>query len=105
MPDPNAKYLVRTQKLHDGTQWLYEFPNGLEVSVIDNGYGRKSGLNEMAVSRGDEMIVEGWMNDADIRQNLSRIRREGINAELVIRRAPRSRLGRVEVRPYIHWRS
>jgi|SRR5439155_14543279 len=102
---PNDEYLVSVRPLHGGTQWLYEFPNGFEVSVVDTGYGRQAGLKEMMVSKDGENVVEGWLNDADIRQNLTRIRLQGASAELVVSRAPRSRLARVPIQPYIRWRS
>jgi hypothetical protein len=79
--DPNAKYLVEVMDVHGGTDRHYKFPNGYEASVIDYGYGSKGGLKEMAVWKEDsEMVVEGWLTDAAVVENLRRIRVDGDNA-------------------------
>lgn len=41
----------------DGTQWLFAFPNGYGASVINDGYGRREGLLELAVLNADGHIA------------------------------------------------
>ena len=41
----------------DGTQWLFSFPNGYGASVINDGYGRREGLLELAVLNADGHIT------------------------------------------------
>lgn len=66
----------------DGTQWLFAFPNGYGASVINDGYGRREGLLELAVLNADGHIayctpitndVLGWLTPDDVARVLDQI--------------------------------
>lgn len=65
-----------------GRQWEFVFPNGYGASVIDDGYGKESGLFELAVIGKDGGLdystpitddVLGWLTAEDVAEALDRI--------------------------------
>ena len=77
-------FLKSTNKVHDGVQYEYTFPNGYGASVIRHSYsyGGKQGLWEIApLDKDGEFIGQsllGW--DDDVQGHLTN---GGINAILV----------------------
>lgn len=63
---------------------IYNFPNGYGASVIshDHSYGGKSGLFEVAVLRGDDIVYDthitqdtvGFLEFADVAEVLEKIK-------------------------------
>ena len=53
-------FLKATNKVHDGVQYEYIFPNGYGASVIKHSYsyGGKKGLWELAVLKDDELCYD-----------------------------------------------
>ena len=76
-------HLVETNKVHNGVQKIYSFPNGYGASVIkhDFSYGGPEGKWELAVLRDDELCystgitsdVMGYLNDPEVDQVLKQI--------------------------------
>lgn len=63
-------------------QQIYQFDNGYGASVIDDGYGSKAGLEEMALLHGNvlcykpdvlEHDVLGWLTPAEVAEKLGEI--------------------------------
>lgn len=66
----------------DGHQSEFKFANGYGASVIDDGYGRESGLYELAVIGKDNRLdystpitndVLGWLTAEEVAEVLDRI--------------------------------
>jgi len=53
-------FLKATNKVHDGVQYEYTFPNGYGASVIKHSYsyGGKDGKWELAVLKDDELCYD-----------------------------------------------
>jgi len=53
-------FLKSTNKVHDGVQYEYTFPNGYGASVIKHSYsyGGKDGKWELAVLKDDELCYD-----------------------------------------------
>jgi len=53
-------FLKSTNKVHDGVQYEYTFPNGYGASVIKHSYsyGGKDGKWELAVLKDDELYYD-----------------------------------------------
>lgn len=53
-------FLKLTNKVHDGVQYEYTFPNGYGASVIKHSYsyGGKDGKWELAVLKDDELCYD-----------------------------------------------
>jgi len=58
-------FLKSTNKVHDGVQYEYTFPNGYGASVIKHSYsyGGKDGKWELAVLKGDELCYDTEITD------------------------------------------
>lgn len=65
-----------------GLQWEFKFANGYGASVINDGYGRDSGLYELAVIGPDGGLdyttpitddVLGWLTPDDVAEALDKI--------------------------------
>ncbi len=81
----NKEYLVSTKPTHgNGTQRIYQFPNGYGASVVKNdmSYGGKNGLWELAVLDADGGLcydtpitddVIGHLNDPQVDDILGQI--------------------------------
>jgi len=76
-------YLVKKNKLAEGIQYEYSFPNGYGASVIKTtySYGGEAGLWELAVLYQDELCytsgitddVIGHLTSKDVKSLLERI--------------------------------
>ena len=76
-------HLVETNKVHNGVQKIYSFPNGYGASVIkhDFSYGGPEGKWELAVLKDDELCystgitsdVMGYLNDPQVDNILRQI--------------------------------
>ena len=53
-------FLKSTNKVHDGVQYEYTFPNGYGASVIKHSYsyGGKDGKWELAILKDDELCYD-----------------------------------------------
>lgn len=78
---PFAPYLI-SGVLDSQTQVLFLFPNGYEVSIINDGYGRDWGAYEMAMRYNDEFALDvapfrgdvlGYLTIDDVIENLELI--------------------------------
>jgi len=76
-------FLKETNKVHDGVQKVYQFPNGYGASVIKHSYsyGGSDGKWELAVLENNELCystpitddVLGHLNDAEVDNYLRQI--------------------------------
>ena len=76
-------YLKETNKVHDGIQKVYSFPNGYGASVVKHSYsyGGKDGKWELAVLKGEDLCyntditsdVLGYLNDPEVDDYLRQI--------------------------------
>jgi len=78
------KYTVKeTKYIHNGTQEIYEFPNGYGASVVshDGSYGGNSGLYEIAVLKDGNLCYDtpitsdviGWLDSWQVESYLAQI--------------------------------
>lgn len=81
-PSPFAVFTRGEDALVAGTQWKFKFPNGYGASVIDDGYGARQGLYELAVLDLDGHLtydtpitddVLGFLTEAEVAEALSAI--------------------------------
>lgn len=70
------------EKWNGTPHWNFYFPNGYGASVINDGYGRESGLFELAVLDSDGNLcytteitddVIGWLESVEVLELLRRI--------------------------------
>ena len=84
-------YLKETNKVHDGIQKVYSFPNGYGASVVKHSYsyGGKDGKWELAVLKGEDLCYDtgitsdvlGYLNDPEVDDYVRQIEKlEGANA-------------------------
>ena len=76
-------YLKETNKVHDGIQKVYSFPNGYGASVVKHSYsyGGKDGKWELAVLKGKDLCYDtgitsavlGHLNDPEVDDYLRQI--------------------------------
>lgn len=76
-------YLKETNKVHDGIQKVYSFPNGYGASVVKHSYsyGGKDGKWELAVLKCEDLCyntditsdVLGYLNDPEVDSYLRQI--------------------------------
>ena len=76
-------HLVETNKVHNGVQKIYSFPNGYGASVIkhEGSYGFDQDKWELAVLKDEELCystgitsdVMGYLNDPEVDQVLRQI--------------------------------
>ena len=76
-------FLKETNKVHDGIQKVYSFPNGYGASVVKHSYsyGGKDGKWEIAVLKGEDLCyntditsdVLGYLNDPEVDSYLRQI--------------------------------
>lgn len=76
-------YLKETNKVHDGIQKVYSFPNGYGASVVKHSYsyGGKDGKWELAVLKGEDLCYDtgitsdvlGYLNDPEVDDYLRQI--------------------------------
>ena len=88
---PMAVFTRGEDALIPGKQWKFRFPNGYGASVINDGYGARAGLYELAVLGPDDHLtydtpvtddVLGHLTEADVADALDRIAalKEGASA-------------------------
>lgn len=78
-------YLKETNKVHDGIQKVYNFPNGYGASVVKHSfsYGGKDNKWELAVLKDGELCYDtdittdvlGHLNDPEVDNYLRQIER------------------------------
>lgn len=76
-------FLKETNKVHDGIQKVYSFPNGYGASVVKHSYsyGGKDGKWELAVLKGEDLCYDtgitsdvlGYLNDPEVDDYLRQI--------------------------------
>lgn len=76
-------YLKETNKVHDGIQKVYSFPNGYGASVVKHSYsyGGKDNKWELAVLKDGELCYDtditsdvlGYLNDPEVDSYLRQI--------------------------------
>jgi hypothetical protein len=76
-------YLKETNKVHDGIQKVYSFPNGYGASVVKHSYsyGGKDNKWELAVLKGEDLCYDtgitsdvlGYLNDPEVDDYLRQI--------------------------------
>ena len=62
----------RYRKSETPRQRIYKFPNGVEVSLINDGYGREAGLYEIWAT--DKPEVEGWLTEKQVMLRLHQVK-------------------------------
>ncbi len=81
-PQETKEQAPRGFDLTGGTQWKFTFPNGFGASVIDDGYGGRHGLYELAVLDADGHLtydtpvtddVLGHLTALDVARTLDRV--------------------------------
>lgn len=90
-PSPMAIFTRGEDALVPGTEWIFSFPNGYGASVVNDGYGARAGLYELAVLDADGHLtyetpitddVLGYLTEAEVADALTAIAalKEGANA-------------------------